>query len=169
VRSASMLGNTCAGCHGTNGASAGLYMPTIGGMDKGYLYAVLSDYRTGVRESTIMQRITKGYSDRELRVIASWFAEQPWSSNDVVADGKLVAVGSNLHQEQCETCHADGGREQSDERPRLAGQWPGYIQYALEQCRQTGMRCEPRKMGERVMKLSDEQIEALAHYYASEK
>jgi cytochrome subunit of sulfide dehydrogenase len=169
VRSASMLANTCAGCHGTNGASAGLFMPTIGGLDKGYIYTVLGDYQTGLRPSTIMGRITKGYSDQELRVIASWFAQQPWSPNDAIADGKLVAAGGDLHQTQCETCHKDGGREQSEERPRLAGQWPGYIQYALEQCREIGARCEPRKMGERVMKLSDEQIRALAHYYASEK
>ena len=33
VRSPSMLANTCAGCHGTDGASAGDIMPVIGGME----------------------------------------------------------------------------------------------------------------------------------------
>ncbi|WP_296805899.1 FCSD flavin-binding domain-containing protein [Thiocapsa sp.] len=63
VRSESMLANTCAGCHGTLGASAGEVMPIIGGMDKGYLVEVLTDYKTGRRPSTIMGRIMQGYGD----------------------------------------------------------------------------------------------------------
>ena len=69
----------------------------------------------------------------------------------------------------CATCHEDGGRVQEDESPRLAGQWAAYTRYALETCRAEGKRCTPRKMGERVMKLSDEELEALAQYYESQK
>ena len=169
IRSASMLANTCAGCHGTDGASAGVYMPTIGGLDRGYLTSVLSDYRLGLRKSTIMGRIMKGYSDDEIWAIAGWFANQPWVSNDAVADGTLLAMGKEVHEKKCETCHEDGGRVQDEENPRLAGQWVGYTHYALEQCRDIGKRCQPRKMGERVMKLNDEELRALAQYYASEK
>ena len=169
VRSAGMLAHTCAGCHGTNGASAGVYMPTIGGLDRGYLTSVLSDYKHGLRKSTIMGRIMKGYSDREIWAIAGWFAEQPWVSNDAVADSTLLALGSEIHESKCETCHEDGGRIQDDESPRIAGQWVGYTHYMLEQCREIGKRCQPRKMGERMMELSDEELRALAHYYASEK
>jgi len=169
IRTASMLANTCAGCHGTNGASAGVYMPTIGGLDRGYLTSVLSDYKLGLRKSTIMGRIMKGYSDEEIWAMAGWFANQPWVSNDAVADSSLLALGKEIHEKQCETCHEDGGRVQDDESPRIAGQWVGYVHYALEECRDIGKRCQPRKMGERVMKLSDEDLRALAHYYASER
>jgi sulfide dehydrogenase cytochrome subunit len=169
VRSAAMLAHTCAGCHGTNGASAGEYMPTIGGLDGRYLTSVLSDYKLGLRKSTIMGRIMKGYSDQEIRAIAGWFAQRPWVSNDTVADGRLVALGREVHDKQCETCHEDAGRVQDEENPRIAGQWAGYVHYALEECREIGRRCQPRKMGERVMDLSDQELRALAHFYASEK
>ena len=169
VRSPSMLANTCAGCHGTNGASAGDYMPIIGGMDKGYLTEVLSEYKSGVRDSTIMGRIAKGYSDVEIKAIASYFANQPWVSAEVPTDPKLVAMGKQIHEDQCKTCHEDGGRSQEDETPRLAGQWPDATHVYLEECREKGKRCEPRKMGKRVMKLTDEELAAMAHYYASEK
>lgn len=169
IRSAEMLANTCAGCHGTNGASAGLTMPTIGGLDRGYLYSVMTDYKTGLRPATIMDRIARGYSEQELSAIASWFANQPWVSTDTVHEGQLVARGRELHDDKCQTCHDDGGREQDEETPRLAGQWAPYTYYALEVCREQGKRCDPRKMGERVMDLSDEDLRALAHYYASEK
>lgn len=169
VRSPSMLANTCAGCHGTNGASAGDIMPIIGGMDKTYLQTVLAEYKSGERDSTIMGRIAKGYTDGELKAIASFMAAQPWVSAPVKTDAKLVAMGKKIHEKQCKTCHEDGGRVQEDEAPRLAGQWPAYALHYLHWCREKGKRCEPRKMGKRVMKLSDEELKAMAHYYASEK
>ena len=169
IRSPSMLANTCAGCHGTNGASAGEYMPTIGGMDRGYLASVLDDYKTGLRASTIMGRIMRGYSDREIAAIASFYAAQPWISTDRIAAAGLLPRGEEIHASECETCHEDNGREQEDESPRLAGQWAEYTRYALEICREEGKRCSPRKMGERVMKLDDEDLEALARFYESQK
>ena len=80
VRSPSMLSNTCAGCHGTNGASAGLSMPSIAGLDKGYLTEVMLQYKSGERPGTIMDRIARGYSESELKAIAAFYAEQPWVS-----------------------------------------------------------------------------------------
>ncbi len=169
VRAASMLANTCAGCHGTNGASAGEYMPTIGGLNKDYLTEVLGDYKTGLRSSTIMGRIMRGYSDQEIRAIADFYANQAWVSNDRIADARLIHAGAQLHEEHCATCHEDGGRGQDDDSPRLAGQWAEYTNYALENCRAEGRGCSPRKMGQRVMDLSDEELESLARYYEGEK
>jgi len=169
VRTAPMLANTCAGCHGTNGASAGEYMPSVAGMDKGYLYSVMSDYKSGLRPSTIMGRIMKGYTEEEIWAIAGFFADQPWASTDRPAKAKLVAQGQEIHDKLCESCHDDGGREQDDESPRLAGQWAGYTRYALAVCRSLGERCRPSKMGRRVKDLSDEEIGALASFYESEK
>jgi sulfide dehydrogenase cytochrome subunit len=169
VRTESMLANTCAGCHGTNGASAGEFLPTIAGLDKGYLYAVMSDYKSGLRPSTIMGRIMKGYTEQEIWAIAGFFAAQPWASNYRTASAKLVQQGQKVHDKLCESCHDDGGRVQDDESPRLAGQWAGYTRYVLDVCRSLGERCRPQKMGQRVKGLSDKEIEALASFYESEK
>jgi sulfide dehydrogenase cytochrome subunit len=168
VRSESMLANTCAGCHGTLGASAGQVMPTIGGMDKGYLVSVLNDYKTGRRPSTIMGRIMQGYDDREIGAIASFYAAQPWVSTDRVAVADQLADAPALHERYCESCHQDGGRSQDKESPRMAGQWAGYLRYVMQACRD-GERCHPRKMRDRVTELSDAEIAALAHYYESQK
>jgi sulfide dehydrogenase cytochrome subunit len=169
VRSPSMLANTCAGCHGTNGASAGDIMLTIGGLDKEYLQTVLLEYRTGERDSTIMGRIAKGYSEAELKAIASFMADREWVSSPVKTDSKLVAVGKKIHDRECKTCHEENGRVQEDEAPRLAGQWPEFTLHYLRWCHKKGRRCQPRKMGTRVMKLSDEELKAMAEFYASEK
>ncbi len=169
IRSPSMLANTCAGCHGTNGASAGDIMPIIGGMEKTYMQTVLMEFKSGERDSTIMGRIAKGYSDDELKAIASYMAGQPWVSAPVGVDSALAGAGKKIHEDQCKTCHEDGGRVQEDEAPRLAGQWPDYSLHALHVCKDKGRRCEPKKMAKRVMELSDDDLKALSQFYAGEK
>ncbi|MEW8505178.1 MAG: c-type cytochrome [Candidatus Thiodiazotropha sp.] len=169
VRSPSMLANTCAGCHGTDGASAGDAMPIIGGMEKEYMQLVLAEFKSGERDSTIMGRIAKGYSDNELKAIASYIASKPWVSSPAKADKKLAAIGKKIHDEKCKTCHEDGGRVQEDDAPRLAGQWLDYTMIYLKDCHKKGRRCQPRKMGKRVAQLSEKELLAVAHYYLSEK
>lgn len=168
VRSARMLANTCAGCHGTLGASAGEVMPTIGGMDQEYLAGVLRDYKTDRRPSTIMGRIMRGYSDQEISAIASFYAEQDWVSTDRVAVASDLGGAPELHERYCESCHKDGGREQDATSPRMAGQWAGYLEYAMLACRD-GERCHPRKMKTRVTDLTDAEIAELARFYESQK
>jgi cytochrome subunit of sulfide dehydrogenase len=169
VRSPSVLANTCAGCHGTAGASAGTLMPIIGGLDKTYVQDTLMAYKSGARDSTIMGRIAKGYSDLELKAIASYMAAQPWVSAPMKADRRLAAKGKAIHDRECETCHEDGGRDQTHEAPRIAGQWPDYTLLYLQECQDKGRRCAHPQMGKRVVKLSDEELQAMAQYYLSEQ
>jgi sulfide dehydrogenase cytochrome subunit len=84
-------------------------------------------------------------------------------------DGDLAHQGELVHLEHCETCHGDGGRGQDNKSPRLAGQWAPYIRHTLETCRAKGLRCKTRQGAERVLALDDADIDALAHYYESQK
>ncbi len=52
----------CMSCHGSNGASTGPATPSLGGLSKAYLTQVLTDYQTGKRASSVMDRIAKGYT-----------------------------------------------------------------------------------------------------------
>lgn len=169
-RSASMLANTCAGCHGTNGASAGDAMPIIGGFDKRYLEAVLSQFKSGERDSTIMGRIMRGYSDLEVKAIASYMARQKWvSSSEKIGKG-AIGNGAEVHKSKCETCHEDNGVTQDDEVPRIAGQWSTYTKNMLYTFHTIGSPAsQPRKMRKRVQKLSQDELDALANFYASQK
>lgn len=169
-RSGDMLGNTCAGCHGTLGASAGGPMPIIGGLSDRYLDKSLSEFKSGKRPSTVMGRIAKGYSDLELKAIASFFAQQDWVPNRSRGDAALVGKGRKIHTEQCATCHTDNGRGGAGETPRLAGQWPDYLRIRLGDLRDAG-GAMPQPMAMRVLceRLSDEDIEALSQFYASQR
>ena len=71
------LAATCANCHGTNGkAVAGSGMGSLAGENKANMLQKLTDFRNGDRPSTIMQQITKGYSEAQLTLIADYFAAQ---------------------------------------------------------------------------------------------
>lgn len=69
-----MLSLSCASCHGTNGKSVGI-TPVIAGMEKITLYNKLLDYKYGRTEGTIMQKHAKGFSDEELKEVATYFSK----------------------------------------------------------------------------------------------
>ena len=168
-RSGAMLANTCAGCHGTYGHSAGELMPSLAGMDKRYLSKTMEDFRSGARPSTIMGRIAKGYSDQEIAAIAAFFSQKEWRAAPEEVDSKLATQGEAIHEQQCESCHAEGGRGGRPDVPRLAGQWQPYLYMQLRDMHDIDFEgIQPLEMRKRVQKLSQEELEALSHYYASQ-
>jgi len=70
-----MLSITCAGCHGTDGKSAGT-IPSIAGKSADYISQAMMDFRDEKRPSTVMMRHAKGYSDEEIKLIAEYFASK---------------------------------------------------------------------------------------------
>lgn len=180
---ASMLANTCNGCHGPNGVSQGPASPTIAGMNKFYLVESMKAYRDGsARPSTIMSRIAKGYTDDEIKKIADHFSAMPFGR--VVApktDKALVAKGQALIKDLCESCHEKDGYSAED-YPVLAGQMLPYLRNNLMDF-ESGMRSidanpnmsdkEKRKKKRTLAELKDkhgaEGVEAVLQFYASRK
>jgi cytochrome c553 len=48
----------------------------LAGYDASAMIAAMQAYRGGLRPSSVMDRIAKGFSDDEIRAIAAWFAAQ---------------------------------------------------------------------------------------------
>lgn len=81
------------------------------------------------------------------------------SANDVVARGEELS-------KTCAACHgADGNETLAGGFPRIAGQYQSYLEHSLGEYR-SGRR-ENAIMGAQATNLSDEDITALAAYYAS--
>ena len=71
------LAATCANCHGTNGkAVPGAGMDELAGMDKAKILQKVGEFKTGVKPASIMHQISKGYTDEQLELIATYFAAQ---------------------------------------------------------------------------------------------
>ena len=66
------LAATCANCHGTNGVSVpGVTVPMINQLTESVMYERLMEYKSGKRTGTIMHQLAKGYTDEQLKTIAS--------------------------------------------------------------------------------------------------
>lgn len=167
---AAMLSNTCAGCHGTNGASVGPSMPVIAGQPEAYLLDAMQKFKTGERPSSIMGRLTKAYSDDEIKLMVEFFAKHPFVRQKQEVDSAKVAIGKQIHEQRCKKCHIDNGRDAED-AGILAGQWKEYLQISMSEFR-SGKRPMPKKMAEKLEgenKLTPEEVEAIIHFYASQQ
>jgi len=72
---AAQWAGTCAMCHGTAGHSVGGNVP-LAGMPKDEMVGKLKEFRSGARPATVMQKISKGYSDAQIESMAAYFAAQ---------------------------------------------------------------------------------------------
>ncbi|ABK45486.1 sulfide dehydrogenase (flavocytochrome), cytochrome c subunit [Magnetococcus marinus MC-1] len=181
---AAALANTCAGCHGTNGVAVGPAMPTIAGQPAAHLVNMMKEFKSGERPATIMDRIAKGYSDEEITELSKYLATQKWGNNVANArlsmktgtpfnqvDDALVAKGAKLHESlKCKKCHEDNGRSMEDDTPRVAGQWQDYLLIKMQDYKNPDMKVpQPKKMKKNIDNASLEELEAIAHFYASQK
>ena len=163
-----MLADTCAGCHGTDGASVGPASPNLAGLSEIYMVDTMKAFKSGDRKNTIMGRIAKGYSDEEFAAMAAVFAKQPIAKTKQKTDAAKVASGQELHDKNCAKCHDENGALPDDDSGILASQWLPYLQYSMEDFK-SGNREMPKKMKKKVDKLSDADLDALLHFYASQQ
>ena len=68
------LSAPCFTCHGTGGNSVAGVPPSLAGRDRGELFQTLKDFQSGKRPATIMHQQAKGYTDEQLRLIASYLS-----------------------------------------------------------------------------------------------
>ncbi|MEN9842299.1 MAG: hypothetical protein RLZZ612_128 [Pseudomonadota bacterium] len=69
----SIWASSCMACHGPEGRAEGTGL-TIGGKSAEDLFGKLMAYRSGAVKATIMHQHVKGYSEDELRRIATHFS-----------------------------------------------------------------------------------------------
>ena len=65
----------CANCHGTNGIAEPGHV-SLAGQNADLMLKNLLDFKEGRRPATLMHQLAKGYTDAELKAIATYFAAQ---------------------------------------------------------------------------------------------
>jgi sulfide dehydrogenase cytochrome subunit len=170
--SASMLADTCYGCHGVHGVSSGPAIPSLAGMSAVYLEETMAAYASGDRPSTIMQRIAKGYTKDEVKLMAAEFAGHKAGATPQTVDAEKAKKGAKIHDKYCEKCHSEGGSVAEDDASILAGQPIPYLHWALADY-MSGAATAPKKMRKKLKEMHEKEgdagVEALTHYYASQQ
>jgi sulfide dehydrogenase cytochrome subunit len=120
------------------------------------------------RPATIMNRIAKGYTEDQIEQMAVYFAELPVYKASVPHDPAKAKAGAEVYEAGCAKCHDENGSLPDDDAGILAGQWLPWLQYSMADFT-SGNREMPRKMKKEVEKLSEAELEAVLHFFASQK
>jgi cytochrome c553 len=67
----------CERCHGQAAGQSTMVVPVLKGQQQEYLLRVMKQYRDGERGSSMMHKMSSGYSDELLEEIAAWYASHP--------------------------------------------------------------------------------------------
>ncbi len=160
------VSQTCAGCHGTNGASPGDTIPILGGQSAAYLADSLRAYKSGDRDYYVMKIIANGFDDNQIDAMSNWFASQPWVASDGAVDTAMAASGKAVADGACASCHGANGKG-AGAAPRLAGQPAIYLILAAQAYKSGGR--DHAEAAQALAGVSDADIEAASHYYASQR
>jgi sulfide dehydrogenase cytochrome subunit len=66
---------SCTGCHAAS-SSVQTPVPPIAGKPAAEIVSQMAAFKSGERKGTIMDRIAKGFTDEEVRAIATWYEQQ---------------------------------------------------------------------------------------------
>jgi cytochrome c553 len=158
----------CAGCHGEDGISQTENIPSLAGEPDQFIQWQLVFFRGGSRKNEQMQPIAEQISNDDVRLLGAYFASltppkapQPDDNPDLSTKGAQAASGR-----RCASCHTDSYAG-TKAVARIAGQREEYLVKALHDYK-SGVRSggAGAAMAEVAYPLSDEEIEALAHYLA---
>ena len=155
----------CLACHGEKGQSETPEVPSIGGMPEFYLTIQLYMFREKLRVVEIMNDVTKGLSDDDLRKLAGTIAKlpPPKPSDDPPDPARVQKALALIPQNRCNSCH--GANLAGDQNvPRLAGQREDYLVKTLHEYKNNTRRGYDAAMADVMYPVSEDDIGVLAHY-----
>lgn len=170
----------CASCHGDTGVAPTQNWPHLAGQKAAYTAKLLMDYRdrrhVPNKGAELMHDLAVMLTPQQIADVSAYYAAQKAPPGD-----GTMRTKARHHSEQlvrkgdpsrlitpCASCHGTRGQGGKFEAPALAGQNPLYFVRTMLDY-QTGHRSNDAAQGMRTFakRLSRDEIEALASYYAA--
>lgn len=169
----------CAACHAADGNSPAAANPKLAGQIPEYLHRQLTNFKPqggkkAERENAVMAGMVAALSADDMRNVAAYYASQKLKPA-AAKDKELAALGQKLYRggnpasglPACAGCHGPAGAGMPARFPRIAGQFPEYIDAQLKGFRSGTRANDPNGMMRGVAaKMSDREIQAVAEYAA---
>ena len=83
-------------------------------------------------------------------------------------DPAKAKMGAEIYDSGCAKCHDENGALPDDDAGILAGQWLPWLQNSMADFK-SGHREMPKKMKKQVDALSDDELAAVLHFFASQQ
>lgn len=163
------LALNCTMCHGAQGMSSS-NAPNLAGQYPEVVIKQMLDYRAGHRQSTIMEALARGLSEKDIGDIAAYYAGLPKARTAPTTYDEalpaLVRVGDPLRNiAPCISCH--GGVDQKIGTPWIEGMPKDYLVSQLlafqAGTRRNDSQAQMRNM---VRAMTAAEIDAVATFYA---
>ena len=157
----------CAGCHGETGISQTENIPSLAGQPDQYIQWQLVFFRSGTRKNEQMQPIVEGLSNEDIRNLGAYFSALTPPKAEKDDDPELTKKGAQAAiGRRCASCHTDSFAG-TKAVARIADQREEYLAKALHDYKSSQrVGGGQAVMADVAYPLSDEEIEALAHYLA---
>ncbi len=157
----------CFACHGPNGNSDNPLVPILAGQTWRYIYIELKDFKEGRRSDPSMSPMAADLSRDDMIALGNFFAAQKPLPIKFNAEPARVAAGKKISDAVlCPMCHL-GGFVGQNEIPRVAGQYPDYVQKQLRDFKAKRRTNDAGNMTSVASTLSDDDIVSLSHYIAN--
>jgi cytochrome c553 len=174
-----IAGQVCAACHASDGNSQVPANPKLAGQFYEYLHKQLANFKAqdgkkAERDNAVMAGMIANLSAAELRDVAAYYSAQKLKpaaakDKDLAALGQKIYRGGNAATgvAACSGCHGPAGTGIPAQYPRIAGQFPEYVEAQLKAFR-AGIRAnDPNGMMRGVaVRMSDREIQAVSEYVA---
>ncbi|WP_455218155.1 c-type cytochrome [Kaarinaea lacus] len=165
IRAGEAISKSCESCHGKDGNSVKVGVPSLAGLQPEYFVPAIKDYLTGRRKgAAIMKNFKLSLSDKDLNNLAAYYSVQQRKKSPL-GEKLLKTVPSSALVPRCVGCHGDNGDSTHPAMPSLSGQNANYLIKAMQTYRDGKRR---NQMMVNIAKgLSDEEIEQNATYFAT--
>ena len=155
----------CLACHGAEGRSQTLGVPSLGGQPSKYVLIQLFMFREGLRTAEPMNTLMKSWSDADLQTAADFIAtlpapKPPLAPGDPARFDRARGVVADNH---CNICHHTDFPG-DDSVPHLADQREDYLSKTLHEYKTGTRRGYDATVAEVLQKVSDAQIADIAYY-----
>ena len=157
----------CVGCHGEGGISQMEKVPSLAAQPDQFVQWQLVFFRAGTRKNEQMQPIVEQLTNEDIRNLGAYYASLPPPKPRADDDPDLSKKGAQAAAgRRCAACHTDSYAG-TKAVARVAGQREDYLVKALRDYK-SGVRAggAMAAMADIAFPLSEEEIEALAHYLA---
>lgn len=181
------VSKACLACHGGDRMAAVPGFPSLTGQNESYLIKQLVEMRRSAqvrvgtaaprppdvekllgtaRSNEIMDPFVINLTDKDIENVAAYYSSLPCDAR------KQAPAPLPVFETRCQVCHGKDGLSPSPHLPNLAGQNYDYLLAQLYQFKAASEKTGDEKrrraaMESQVRTLSDDDIRAVAKYYAS--
>jgi cytochrome c553 len=175
----SIATQVCAACHAADGNSVAAANPKLAGQFYDYLQKQLVNFKPqagnkAARDNAVMAGMVANLSAADMQNVAAYFAAQKLKPA-AAKDKELASLGQKLYRGgnaatgvvACAGCHGPAGVGIPGQYPRIAGQFPEYVEAQLKAFRAGARANDPNGMMRTVAaRMTDREIQAVAEYAA---